>query len=302
MAEKTCSDPDLAGLLSSFVLALRAERKSPKTIESYLIGVRLFLTWCADTGHPAVLDKPTVRGFLVHLDEDLDQADATLMARFRALRAYAKWLVAEDELDADPLASMKPPKLEQKVRPPLTEDELKALIKACNGKRFVDRRDEALVRLLAETGLRAGEALAVELSGVDLVRGTVIVMGKGGRGRVVGYGPNTAVALDRYMRMRRAHRHADRPQLWLGGLSQGFTYQALHKTLQARAAAAGIADFHSHRLRRTAATRWLKAGGSEQGLMAMAGWKTRAMLDRYTEYTAQDRALEEARALNLGDL
>jgi integrase/recombinase XerD len=55
-------------------------------------------------------------------------------------------------------------------------------------------------------------------------------------------------------------------------------------------------------MRHTAATRWLRAGGSEGGLMAVAGWSNRAMIDRYTGASAAERAAEEARGLGLGDL
>ena len=72
--------------------------------------------------------------------------------------------------------------------------------------------------------------------------------------------------------------------------------------LKARASSAGIEGFHPHLLRHTAATRWLRAGGSEGGLMSVAGWKTRGMLDRYTMSSAAERAATEARGLNLGDL
>ncbi|WP_279581683.1 tyrosine-type recombinase/integrase [Fodinicola feengrottensis] len=69
-----------------------------------------------------------------------------------------------------------------------------------------------------------------------------------------------------------------------------------------RAELAGLKDFHPHRLRNTFATRWLAGGGSEGGLMAVAGWQRREMLDRYTRATQSDRAAEEAARLNLGDL
>lgn len=65
---------------------------------------------------------------------------------------------------------------------------------------------------------------------------------------------------------------------------------------------AGIEGFHPHRMRHTAAHRWLAAGDSEGGLMAVAGLTRPDMLMRYTKAQASARAAEEARALNLGDL
>jgi integrase/recombinase XerD len=100
---------------------------------------------------------------------------------------------------------------------PLTDDELRTLIKACAGSNIRDRRDEALVRFMVETGARAGETVGLLVADVDLQAGTAIVRrGKGGKGRIVPFGPFTSRAIDRYMRLRRSHRLAATPWLWLG--------------------------------------------------------------------------------------
>ena len=69
-----------------------------------------------------------------------------------------------------------------------------------------------------------------------------------------------------------------------------------------RAEMAGVKGFHPHMLRHTAAHRWLAKGGSEGGLMAVAGWTRPDMLLRYTKAQASARAAEEAQRLNLGEL
>jgi integrase/recombinase XerD len=130
----------------------------------------------------------------------------------------------------------------------------------------------------------------------------VIRRGKGGRGRVVPLAVEAAAAIDRYLRARRTHRLKDDPALWLGDRGKGFTYDALHKTLGMRAQMAGVTGFHPHALRHTAAHRWLAKGGSEGGLMAVAGWTRPDMLLRYTKAQASARAAEEAQRLNLGEL
>lgn len=145
--------------------------------------------------------------------------------------------------------------------------------------------------------------LGLTVDGVDVARGLAVVeRGKGGRGRVVPFGPAVARSVDRYLRLRRSHRLAHTEALWLGGGGQQFRYHGLDVTMKRRAAKAGISGFHLHLLRNTAARRWLAAGGSENGLMAVAGWSTRAMLDRHTKASASDRAAVEARNLDLGNL
>ena len=138
---------------------------------------------------------------------------------------------------------------------------------------------------------------------VDLAAGTAVISkGKGGKARRVPFGPRTGAALDRYLRARRRHRLASTPVLWLGQGGKEFGYHALRDTLRYRADRAGIGALNPHLLRHTAAHRWLAAGGSEGGLMAVAGWTRPDMLLRYTKARAEQRAADEARKLNLGDL
>jgi site-specific recombinase XerD len=295
--------PKLSELIPSWTLALRAERKAPATLKSYSEGVLAYLRWCDESACPAELTKTGVQAFIVDLLESGAQP-RTAGARLGALRRFSAWMTEEEILDRDPLLGIKQPKIDRKVVDALTDDQLRDLIKACEGKGFTDRRDEAIVRLLAETGMRAGELIGLQVSDVDLTRGLVTIRrGKGGNGRFAPFGAQTGRAIDRYLRVRRPHRDADTDTLWLGADGwRTLGYFGMRHALVARAEAAGIKDFHLHKMRHTAATRWLRAGGSEGGLMAVAGWSNRAMIDRYTGASAAERAAEEARGLGLGDL
>lgn len=292
---------ELRSLLDSWAVHLAAERKAPDTIRSYARGVHMFLSWCADNSRPARLDRSTVAAFTAGLLAAGLEA-STVRSRQLAVRRFSAWLTQEGELERDDLRDLRPPKLDTKIIEPLSEDELRALIETCRGRDMWQRRDEAIIRLMAETGARAGEVVAMEVDAVDLKAGMVIVRrGKGGRGRRVPIGPLTSRAIDRYLRARRTHRLAHTPALWLGDRGKAFGYQALYRGLCRRAEQAGVAPFHPHRLRNTFATRWLAAGGSEGGLMAVAGWSRRDMIDRYTRATSEARAADEARQLRLGD-
>ena len=289
--------------MDSWVVSLRASRKPPQTVRSYVNGVRQFAAWAEDQNVPPHLDRATVNAFSAYLLEDLEREAATVRARQLALKRFSAWLAEEGEIPVDRLVGLKSAKLDSKVIEPLSENEIKALLKACGeGDTFRARRDTALVRFMLETGARAGEAVSLTVSGMNLVEGrAVILRGKGGKGRTVPFGPQTAQAIDRYMRSRRTHRLAESDALWLGDRGKAFSYDGLFRALRARAEVAGIDRFHPHLLRHTAAHRWLAAGGSENGLMAVAGWTRPDMLVRYTRAQSEARAADEARRLNLGD-
>lgn len=294
--------PDIPALLDSWIVHLRAQRKSPETLKSYREGVRQFHAWCLDNGQAPELKRAAVNAWVADI-LDAGAEPATARSRQLSVRRFSAWLAAEGEIDHDNLLGLSPPKLDTKLVTPFSTSQLQALIAACAGRDFRDRRDEALIRVMLETGARASEMVNMTVAGVSVTAGTVAIeRGKGGKGRMVPIGPDACRALDRYLRLRRAHRLAARPDLWLGARNRGFTYQALYSALKVRAERARIDGFHPHRLRHTAAMRWLAAGGSEGGLMAVAGWARREMLDRYTRATAAERAAAEARSLNLGDL
>ena len=306
---ESLSVADLRLLAASWALSLRADRKSPQTLKAYGDGVRYFLDWC-ERHEATPLSRASLRGWVSAL-LDGGAAAATARARQLAVRRFSAWLAEEGEIGTDPFLGVKAPKLDQQVVEPLTDEQLRALLKACQppkgatpAEALRHRRDEAILRLMLETGARAGEVVALTLDDLDLVAGTATIRrGKGGKGRVVPVGPQAAQAIDRYLRLRRHHRlAATSADLWLGDRGKQFSYDALHKTLGERAAAAGIAGFHPHKMRHTAAHRWLAKGGSEGGLMAVAGWTRPDMLMRYTKAQASARAAEEAARLNLGEL
>jgi integrase/recombinase XerD len=294
--------PDLAGLLPSWQLALRAANRSPATLTTYTTGVKSFLSWCERIGAPPELTKVNVQSWIVALLDGGAQP-STPTTWLGALKRFSAWLADEGEIPTDPLLGVKPPKMDHKVTQSLSDDQLRQLLKTCKGKTFRDRRDEAIIRLMAETGLRASEVVDLQTSDVDLARGLLLVRrGKGAKGRYAPFSPQVATALDRYIRLRRNHVEAEVTQLFVGNHIRTFSYSALAQTLRRRARDAGIEGFHVHLMRHTAATRWLRAGGSEAGLMSVAGWSSRQMIDRYTGASASERAADEARTLNLGNL
>lgn len=285
--------------LVSWQLHLQAERRSPRTIKVYLDQAHAFLRWADRTAGTASLDKFTIRRFLA--DESLSGlAGTTVRARHNGLRQLCAWLVGEGELEVNPLDGIRRPSVTVTPPPVLTEEHLRALVGACKGGDFRDRRDMAALRLLIDTGARASEIADLRQGDVNLPGAVVTLRGKGDRIRVVPFGVETARAVDRYLRVRRSHPFAELDALWLG-LRGAWTYDGLSAALERRAVSAGLVGFHTHLLRHTLAHRWLAAGGSEQGLMDVAGWRSREMLARYGASARAERAAAEHRRLALGD-
>lgn len=224
--------------------------------------------------------------------------------RYRALQQFFNWLEDEEEkAGPNPMAKMKPPIVPEKPVPVLTPKQLRTLFAKVGGRKsFIDRRDEAILRLFADTGLRLAELAGLTIDDVDLDDQVAAVMGKGRRPRMVPFGAKTTAALDRYLRMRGRHRRADDPALWLGENNrQAMTVNGIDQMVRRRGTEAGIPELHPHMLRHTFAHSWLSEGGNEGDLMRITGWKSRAMVNRYGVSADDERARNAHRRMALRD-
>jgi site-specific recombinase XerD len=297
----TATEP-LADLLDDWRIHLRARNRRPETIKSYLAVARAFCAYLVENGmttSPAGITREHLEVYLADLGDRVSAA--TVAKQFRSLQQLFKWLVGDGEIPRSPMERMGRPSVPEQPVPVLSTDDLAKLLATTKGNTFENRRDEAILRLFIDTGMRAGELVGLTVDDIDRELSVAYVTGKGGRGRACPYGARTADALRRYLRARTRHPKARwAASLWLGKKGP-LTDSGVRQLLERRCDDAGIPHVHPHQFRHTFAHRWRLAGGDDDSLMRLVGWRTREMLHRYGSSVADVRAREAHRRLALGD-
>lgn len=284
-------DLDLADLIPEWETSLKAGRKSPRTVRAYTDGARRFRAFLAGTGMPTAPTKITrehIEAYMVSLE---GHSDSTAATHYRNVQQLFKWLHEEGEITAHPMARMSPPKIGEKAIPVIPEHDRAALLKTCApGQSFEDRRDEAIIRLYLATGLRLEEGVNLAMDSLDRETRQLLIHGKGNRTRIVVVPAAPLKALDRYLRLRRRHRYASLPWLWLGPRGQ-FTKSGVSLMLRRRSKLARIEPpIHPHQLRHTWAHELKAKGMAADEQMYLGGWKTMQMLNRYASSAVGERA------------
>lgn len=280
-------------LIDSWDLTMQVARKSPNTIAVYRYGLNAYRKWCAEIGEPPTFVKGHLVRFLAACLTDYDLSASTTKTYLKGIKGFVSWAYKEGEIDVSDLHEIEPPALGKKVVRSVPVETHQALLETCEPTSWIGKRDIAILKFLRATGSRASELLGLRLEEVTIRTRRALLHGKGNKERWTAFDPDTALALDRYLRARRSVKGAgktDRVWLALGG--QPLSYSGLDSMLTRRALMAGAGPVNAHMWRHLWARSFVKDGGDRGDLKILGGWESNEMVEHYADGDAADRALE----------
>ena len=217
-------------------------------------------------------------------------APATLQRKVACLRSFYRHLRREQILGTDPTSELRPPRAPGRLPNVLSRDEVNVLLEQPRGNSPAALRDRALLETMYACGLRASEAISVELAELDLERGILIAKGKGSKERLVPIGSKAVEALRAYIERGRPRLVGlqEEPRVFVNLRGGGLSRQGLYKIVQRHARKAGLGDRMSpHTLRHTFATHLLAGGCDLRSLQEMLGHADIATTQMYTHLSGE---------------
>jgi integrase/recombinase XerD len=281
-------------LVLDFLAYLEFERGlSRNTLEAYrsdLLQFGRFLERRSASATEAT--AADVGDFLAELAEGNGRppaSPATIHRKTACLRSFYRHLRREGLRESDPTASISAPRRGRRLPKVLNRDEVAKLLAQPKGTAPTALRDRALLELMYACGLRASEAIGIEVRDIDMEDAVLRARGKGSKERIVPVGRQAAAAVAAYLRGGRPKLVglAPEPHLFVNQRGAGLTRQGLYKIVQRHAATAGLEHRMSpHTLRHSFATHLLAGGCDLRSLQEMLGHADIATTQMYTHLSA----------------
>ncbi len=278
--EAAGTTPRLIDLTLDFLAHLELERGlSRNTLEAYRSDLQQYGEFLDRRGlDPLTVGPVELNAFVSELaagaGERRPVAPATLQRKIACLRSFYRHLRREQAIDHDPARELRGPRAGGRLPKVLSRDEVGRLLAQPKGRTPAPLRDRALLETMYACGLRASEAVTLELSEVDLEDGIVRARGKGSKERIVPIGAAARESLERYLREGRPRLVGlrDEPHMFVNLRGGPLTRQGLYKIVKRHARTAGLEHRMSpHTLRHTFATHLLAGGCDLRSLQEMLG-------------------------------
>jgi integrase/recombinase XerC len=266
-------EADAQAWVDRFGTHLRDERRlSPRTVDAYLgdLGKLLGYAEQLQVTQWGQLDTGHVRALVAAVHRD-GASPRSLQRLLSSIRTFFAFLMRERLVARNPAIGVAAPKRRRCLPHVLDVDQMGRLL-AFEGDDPTAVRDRAMLELLYSSGLRLSELVGLDLADLDLSDGTVRVLGKGNKTRVVPVGSQAIAALRAWLGLRATLAAAGETALFVGPSGRRLAPRTVQRRLAGRARQQGIeAHVHPHALRHSFATHILESSQDLRAVQELLG-------------------------------
>ena len=281
-------------LIQQYADHLRNERNvSPHTLRNYLSDLAQFHGFlierelCLDSAcnvDVRKVDIYVVRAFLAALTED--RKKSSIGRKLAALKGFFRYLIAQKQIEKDPLLLIHSPKQEKPLPTFLSVDDAFQLLAGVKIKTDLDVRDCAILEVFYSTGVRVSELVGLNWADIDFQLGIIRVVGKGSKERIVPIGEVALRALRDYgQELRKKWNLPCKGQIavFLNNRGERITTRSVARIVEKHLKQAGIPiKMGPHGLRHSFATHLLNSGADLRVIQELLGHASLSTTQRYT--------------------
>ncbi len=270
-------------LLEAYLQHLRVDRGvSPRTLVNYRIDLLRYLQYLSQASKdPLKVTREDLTAYLWHR-KSAGMQPASIARYMASLRAFYRFLLAEERLAADPATLLRSPRKAEKLPRYLTVGEVSRLITGAGATKAREIRLRAMLELMYAAGLRVSELTGVRLDSIDLKIGCVRVLGKGGKERVVPVGERARLAIQGYLDQR-PQTPASVKTLFVSDRKRAMSAVQFWRLIREAAKKAGIyKPVTPHTLRHSFASHLVQNGADLRAVQEMLGHSSIATTQIYT--------------------
>lgn len=262
---------------------------SPNTVKAYKGDIAEFLNFLDKKEYEEV-DQAAIRAYVADRYGDLQKS--SLSRKISSVKVFFKFLKKKGHIKENPAALIKNPRLEKKLPKFYTVDEMFHFLDTLPEETWINLRNRAVFELIYSTGMRAQEALGLDVGDVHLEGSWAIVKGKGGKERVLPFGEKAREAIENYLGEAKDRRRGSNNALFINRQGNRLSYRGLLKVMKKHQLGANLfKNLALHGIRHSFATHMLNGGADLRSIQELLGHSKLSTTQKYTHISI-DKIME----------